>query len=143
MDRFSKLSGAWTPLFFSCVVAGLGGVFLVPPGVIRLLAWSADDLTDADLEEVGLCAAAAWMGLVGCGWIAILTADTMRRRRSDRDAAACLRFLMQRDVGKTVIDLRRYEAQGSPIVRIARRRLSSRAANRPRDDARDVTTSRR
>lgn len=143
MDRFSKLGAAWTPLFFSCVVAGLGGVFLVPPGVMWLLAWSADDLTDVDLDEVGLCAAAAWMGLVGCCWIAVLSADIIRRRRSDRDAADCLKLLMQRDVGKTVIDLRRYETEGSPIVRIARKRLSSRAANPVRAGADTVTTSRR
>lgn len=143
MDRFSKLGAAWTPLIFSCVVAGLGGVFLVPPGVMWFLAWSADDLTDADLDEVGLCAAAAWMGLVGCSWIAVLSADMIRRRRSDRDAADCLKLLMQRDVGKTVIDLRRYETEGSAIVRIARKRLSSRAANPVRAGAGTVTTSRR
>lgn len=140
MDRFSQLGAAWTPLFFSSLVAGFAVVLLGPPGLVWLLAWVVEDQTDVDPDAAGLYAAAAWIGLVGCSWSAVFFADAIRRRQSDRNAADLIKLLAQRDVGKTVIDLRRCGTERPAIFPVSKRGFSADAVDPVQAAAGDMTT---
>lgn len=118
MSRLAKFGVVVTPVSIVCLVALLAVVIGGPPAVLAVAAWLVDDLTGIDTRRMLLFAGVAWLATIASVFAFMWISDVVGVRRSEQQAADYLDMLVYRNDGKTVIDLRRLEADapGASII---------------------------